>query len=380
MRVFITSLLIAIITALLLPTPIYAEENYVAKVTTLAKESVHDGDYFAASEVVEIYGTVNGDVYVAGSEILIDGTINGDLLVIGGAVNISGDINQDVRAIGGQVDINATIGRNLSVVAADVTIDDDTTIAGNLVFASGNATINAPLPNDVTAASGNITFYAPIDGSVTVAVEKLRFTESSEVAGDLTYWSSTEAQGTDRVRGNVKMNKIETPEIKDDSKNESEKISLRSIMFTFASNVLIGIIFVKLLPEFSRGSSEIVRTKTLVSFVYGLAILFLAPIFIIILLISVVGLPLSLITLSVYLTAMYVAKIFVALWLGRLVINRFEATKSDVWAVTTGVLLYAIFGTLPYVGLWVKFLAMTLGLGAILLNLKTYLIRNRIDS
>src|SRR3989344_5110306 len=107
------------------------------KVVSLPAGEVHDGDYMAWGDIVEIYGEVNGDVYVAGGQVTIDGRVNGDVLVAGGQVNVSGMISQDLRVAGGQVSVTGVVGRNVTAVGGDVNFTSAASIGGSGVTAGG---------------------------------------------------------------------------------------------------------------------------------------------------------------------------------------------------------------------------------------------------
>ena len=102
---------------LLVPVVVFAQKDVAitGDRVVLSAEEVIDHDYFAAGEIVEIYGTVNGDVYVAGGQLIINGTINGDLLAAGGQMSIDSTVPQNARIAGGQISVDGNIGRNLTI-------------------------------------------------------------------------------------------------------------------------------------------------------------------------------------------------------------------------------------------------------------------------
>ena len=74
-----------------------------ANILVFPANKIHNGDYFAFSETVEISGTITGDLYVAGAQVFIDGNIQGDVLLVAGSADISGTVGGNIRALGGQV-------------------------------------------------------------------------------------------------------------------------------------------------------------------------------------------------------------------------------------------------------------------------------------
>jgi len=79
-------LLIALV--LLLPLPILALEIHNNDNVTLGTDKVIDGNYYAAGQNIEIYGTVNGDLFLAGNMITIDSeNINGNIFIFSSWTN-----------------------------------------------------------------------------------------------------------------------------------------------------------------------------------------------------------------------------------------------------------------------------------------------------
>jgi hypothetical protein len=81
--------------------------------------------------------------------------------------------------------------------------------------------------------------------------------------------------------------------------------------------------------------------------------------------ITLVGFPISLMLLVVYLTAVYLAKIWVGAFLGWLLLKPAGGTKGDwVLGLLVGLLIITIVGYIPYLGGLVRLGVVCLGLGA----------------
>jgi len=81
--------------------------------------------------------------------------------------------------------------------------------------------------------------------------------------------------------------------------------------------------------------------------------------------ITLVGFPVSLMLLAFYLTAIYLAKIWVGAFLGQKLLKPAEANKSDwLLGLLVGLLILTIVEFIPYLGGLVRFVVVCLGLGA----------------
>ena len=89
------------------------------------------------------------------------------------------------------------------------------------------------------------------------------------------------------------------------------------------------------------------------------------PVAMVVIAITLVGFPLSLMVLALYLAAIYLAKIWVGAFLGRILLKPSGATKGDwLLGLLVGLLIVTIIGFIPYLGGLVRFGVVCLGLGA----------------
>jgi hypothetical protein len=78
-----------------------------------------------------------------------------------------------------------------------------------------------------------------------------------------------------------------------------------------------------------------------------------------------------LILLSLYITAIFVSRIFVALWLGLVVLEKIGRRAHEAWAVVIGLFIFSALGLIPILGGIISLVAILLGLGALVLTLRT---------
>ena len=89
------------------------------------------------------------------------------------------------------------------------------------------------------------------------------------------------------------------------------------------------------------------------------------PVAMVVIAITLVGFPLSLMVLALYLAAIYLAKIWVGAFLGRTLLKPSGATKSDwLLGLLVGLLILTLLGFIPYLGGLVRLGVVCLGLGA----------------
>ncbi len=343
------------------------------EVVRLEQNEVVDKDYFAWGEKVEVLGTVNGDVYIAGGNLVIDGVINGDLLAAGGDVDIKGQVTGNVRVVGGDINVSGEIGRNITVVGGSINLEQSGRVGGSLVAAGGEVDIQAPVEKEATFAAGDVILGGSIGNGVLAGVSNLTLASDAKINGDLVYWSNetlTQNPGS-TVSGKITHNLPR--ETKFDTSEVSSVLDKISAVFTAIgtlSYLLIGLLFIRFFPGFSREVAKVIETKPFQSLGIGLLAIVLTPIIFILLLVTVIGIPLSLILLFGFFVLLYISKIFVALFIGQKLLEMINRKTSLYLSFIVGILVYQLFAIIPGVGIFVSIVTFFIGLGAVLISKK----------
>jgi hypothetical protein len=132
----------------------------------------------------------------------------------------------------------------------------------------------------------------------------------------------------------------------------------------FAAAILVGWLGLILFPGFFRATTQAVGSGWL-SLGLGVGVLAGAPVAMVVIAITLVGIPISLMLFPVYLTAIYLAKVWVGAFLGQILLKPAGATKGDwMLGLLVGLLILTIVGFVPYLGGLVRFGVVCLGLGA----------------
>lgn len=349
-----------------------ATDSRDQKVVTIRSDEVIDRSFYLnAGDTVEISGTVNGDVLIAGGQLLIDGTINGDLLAAGGTINVSGDVSENIRVAGGQVTISGNVGRNLNVVGGSVEVTDSADIAGGVLIAAGNINLYAPVAGDVLVGVGNLTLANNVGGNVEAYVGTMRVSSNTQVAGDVTYYSEENASIDKGAQISGKITKKLPPsELVETKDKDVEGFNYFAKTVSFLAALIVGLILIKLFPNFMKGASDLLTKTWLKSTGVGLLILIFVPIITLIMLITIVGIPLALIIGFLYLITLYLAKIFVAYTVG-LTFYKGDTNRLYLPFILT-LLIYYVVTSIPFIGGLVSIVAHLAGIGVLYLSCRDY--------
>ena len=332
-------------------------------IVTVASEEVIDSDLYVAGGTIIIDGTINGDLIAAGKIIRVNGPVNGSIIAIGGTVDINGEVTHAVRIIGETLNISGTIGRDLLVAGDDVSLASTAEIGSDLLLGAGTALIDGLIKGDINSG-----------------VDNLIIASTASIQGKLTYISENEAniQSGAQIRGTI-THKL--PDVKERLVTGTHRIpnvgerlltiGLWGKVIGFLMTLVLGIIIVLLAPRRVKAVTESIRTRPWASLGWGAIILIFTPIAALIVCITIIGLPLGLITLVLYSIAIYLTQLFVGLLIGQLIIGaskRVETKAALVGALALGLAILSLLKLIPFVGFFLGLATVLFGLGAILVS------------
>jgi cytoskeletal protein CcmA (bactofilin family) len=328
---------------------------------------VHDGWYFAAGPRVIIEGTINGDLYAAGGTLEISGTVNGDLLVAGGEVNVSGTVSDDIRAAGGTVRIEGKVGKNITVAGGNVSITRKAEVLGGVLAFCGNLQVSGSVGKDLmafgefTAVSGNV------GGNVTVHGKEFATLPGSKIGGNVKAYLGDESR-MKIAEGSV-LGKAEF--VSSPGRQPATILGYSAGMFwfkilwavwLFLTGLLLFAAFRKIFVRYAT----LLRERTVSTILWGIAGLVVLPIIIVILALSIVGIPFAILVFDLCVWTVYLSQLSTGLFVGDLIFrNRESGGFGPFWAFTVGLLIVQAFTFIPYVGWLIIVVGLILGIGAI---------------
>jgi cytoskeletal protein CcmA (bactofilin family) len=329
--------------------------------------------------------TLSDDVFLFASEATFDGTIAKDLLLFSRRYVLSGNVLGNINSfsqyatIRGIVDNSVRIGAqrayldgqingNLLVFASEVelsrssVVNRDATIFGNDVSIMGN--INGKL----TAAGQSLYLAGKVIGDVTLEGDKITIAAPAEIDGNLTYECPQEIKLDEgvTVKGKVDWKKVES------AKEEKGQINWTMRLIFFVCALVTGLILIAVFNRHSKIATEQILQKPLISLGIGFIALCITPVAVLILALTLAGIPASIILLLAFAIAFYVAKIYAALAIGRMgltLINKKSVPKQG-WSLLLGLIILSLLFVIPVVGGIIYFLVVFLGLGAMLLSIR----------
>jgi cytoskeletal protein CcmA (bactofilin family) len=333
---------------------------------------VHEGDYFAWGDSIEISGTVNGDVYACGSQIIIDGTINGDVLAAGGSIDISGKVLHNIRIISGQVMVSGQVGQNATLVGGNVQLVPSSTIKGNLVCFAGNVDIGAAIDTNAHILASNLRLSGQVKKNVQAYVGQMRLTSQARIGGNLSYDSNNDAWVAPQaaVGGIVVHHPSLFHEVFKGNFLQGVLIGskIAALLMNFLYSLVIGWILLRFYPKTVEGAEDALHTAPLKSAAYGLMLLIVLPLASLLLLMTILGAPFALTLLALNVIGFYTAKIFTIIALSNYGFKKINLQPNKMPSFTLGLIIYFGLTAIPILGTIIAFLFLIFGLGAVSLG------------
>ncbi|HUG14564.1 MAG TPA: hypothetical protein VMM78_06035 [Thermomicrobiales bacterium] len=364
--------------------------------TVVAAEIV-SGDQIVISDPVE------GDLYLLGSDIIIDAPVNGDVLAAAGRIQILAPVTGSVHAFSGDVIIRADVGGSVMaagssvIIAADIghavraaasdvivesgSIDGDLVVAatrlrlgeagvvaGEVIMRVTNADLAGSMRGGLRGSVRDLRVSGTLGDASDIRVNTLRFTPGADVREPFTYTSDHEMLVDGGTSITAQVTRI-TPD--HPSFGETIARSLLFAVFRFGWAFATGWLLLRVIPETVIGISDTLRLAPARSLLWGLAALFGIPVVALVVAITVIGIPIAIVTLVLYVFVLYASQIVVGMVIG-MALSRSrwkcgDGSPAYLRMLAAGLAIIVLIRSLPLDGWYplVSFVTATIALGAI---------------
>jgi cytoskeletal protein CcmA (bactofilin family) len=328
-------------------------------------------DHFAAGTNVTVSGPVAGDLVAAGRAVVFDGSVAGDAVLAGGSVRLNGNISENAYAAGGQVFINGTISRNARIAAGEVEIAPSSRIEGGVSIGAGEARVSGSIAGYLQAAAGNLYINGPVMGDVEVSAGQVELGPNTRIAGMLRYRSDAELRQDPAAQVLGGIDRLPAPSVP----TGFGRGLGRALFWIWTLGLMLVVsILLPLLPGFFSGVNEMLQSRPGASALLGLAMLIFIPAASVFLLITLIGIPLGLLSIAAFVVLLMVGYIATGAALGDWLLKRLQPEHAGAigWRVGSavgGIFLIALIGQVPLLGGLVVFAAMLVGIGALILQM-----------
>jgi cytoskeletal protein CcmA (bactofilin family) len=308
-------------------------------------------DFMGAGRTVTITGEVRDNALAFGQSVMLDeGRIDGDFLAMGEIVLIDGEVAGDVYA--GCKELRVTsrgvIHGNLYIGAETVIIDG--LVTGILQGGANTIRINSELGGgDIDIGRSGKFVLGP----------------DAHINGDLRYRASSEAEihETTTLTGEFEFSPYAP------GAYGKGGFSLKFFLWSWVAAMIVGLVLLKIAGSWMRASAASLSDNAAQAFVWGALFFLVTPLVALLVMITVIGVPLGIISAVVYGLAIYLASLPLSLWLGDWILRKVGRPAPGAFlSLSLGLLIYNILGAIPWLGPVIVMGTLILGLGAMFLG------------
>jgi cytoskeletal protein CcmA (bactofilin family) len=311
--------------ALALPVTAGATEFHKAEgVYELSKDETVKSDIFVTCARGRIDGTIEGDLFFFGQSVEISGHIKGDAIIFAGSTRINGQIDGNIRSFTNNLTITGSVGKNVLTFNEVANLDSAGKVGGSMTAFGQSVGVDGQLGRDLLVFADQTIISGTVDGEIRVKGQTMSIGSSAQVAGPIHYQGENPAS----VASGAKLaSPVEFTKAVHKSRYMEGHYYVWRIIWT-AAFVLFGMVLFLLLPKFAE---EAVRAGERVGAPLGLGLLVFpaVPIACIIACITVVGIPLGVLTLGLWLLGLFTAEIVVGAVVGNWILGR----AADTWGL-----------------------------------------------
>jgi hypothetical protein len=334
--------------------------------TAVADAQVIDDDLLIGGNNVQVKTKVNGDVVAAGANVFVSGPVRDDVTAAGATVTVSAPVGDDLRAAGGTVTISNQVAHNAMLTGGTVVLEKGAKIGRDASIAAGSVEIQSPVTRNLAISAGEARLASEVGGSVEVRADRLLLQPGAVIKGDMVVYSPTapEIAPGAKVLGQMDYRPIEA------TQGQSPVAGwFGNWLYRFLAFLLLALTLVAIGSRWIERVTDTMTRRLAPCFLTGFFSAVLIPVACLALLLTLVGIPLSVLLFTLYTVALLLSGVFVSYPLGGWLLRRMGRTEPSPYGqMTLGVLAVSFLTTLPFLGWVFQLFVVTVGFGAVLIE------------
>jgi cytoskeletal protein CcmA (bactofilin family) len=367
-RSIIIALVIAVFGFVLFAPKAHAQQFRNEENIVVGKNDTVDSSLAANGSTINIEGNIDGDLYCLGSQVVISGRVNGDVFCIAQSINISGRVDGSIRLVTGDVNLSGSVKNDGLVMAQNFILTDKGTIGRDLTLSTGGARMNGSIGRDLAVMAQTLELGGYIGRNVSGRVMKLTVNSTADVRGDIKYTGNTDAirLSGSKVSGSI----VRTPMVSTPSYGDGIGGLVVGYLVFVGSLLIVSMASIWALPKFFVATNKEIDSSLAKTSLYGLANLFLVPLVLIALTITLVGIPLAGLIAVAWILGLILCGPVAAYFIGSKVLKGKKASKNEYLVMLVGSLIILALYIVPVVNLLVGLAVGIVGSGAIMAHFK----------
>jgi len=344
----------------------YSAEAFVIKSgnsIVIPKNQTIDDTLIVSGQHIRIDGNVNGDIFCAGQIIDITSAVSGDVMCAGQTITINSIINGNIRAAGQTIAVGGEVKHNITTFGQSIT--NNAIVDGDTMAYGQNVVSGSIVKRDLNIAAQSADIEGIVNRNAILIFNQLTLGNKAHIAGNLDYTSDKQSSFIGLVGGNVTYHQSQM-----ENRNQRKLIGPIFGVTKFISiivHLLIALFLVVVWPKTMLRVSDVMMTRAGKAIGWGAVILFATPLVGILIALTLIGIPLTILLFIAYALAIFLSRLFVGITIGRIITASYWKAKKNsvVWSTTVGVVLTWIVYAIPVIGWLLACVAILWGLGGV---------------
>jgi cytoskeletal protein CcmA (bactofilin family) len=325
---------------LLQPASAVASETRRGESVGVAAGETIKGDIFLFGERVRIDGAVDGDVFLFGHDASVNGHVKGDVFAFAQQLQVNGQVDGNVRAFTNTMTIRGTVAKNVLTFDEVVNLESAAKVGGSLTIFVENLDLEGTLGRDILIFGKHLTLSGKVGGSIQMKGDSLTINSGAEVDGPIRFEGDHEPE----VAPGAKLaSAMEFHKMEHKPKYMEGHYYVWRVIWT-AAFILFGVVLFLLMPSFSQETIAAAERYG-ASIGLGVLIFFGVPIAAVIACITVVGIPLGVLTVGFWLLMLCSAEIVVGTVVGTWILGKARDTSGLIGRMALGFVLVRLVYT-----------------------------------
>lgn len=362
-----------------------------------------------------VEGTVNGNVANNLGQVNITGDVNGNVETNMGQVVVDGSVSGDVKTRMGEILITGSVGGNVNAGLGATTVEG--IVGGNIDSGFGELVINGIVGGDIYSEGGNIVIGGTVEGNVHLERGVVELGPEAKVSGIVTVGRGLVKKDDSASTGSIRISEeVALSELEQDSRDRGYHFhgiernlggriaaqvfsrinsifgrfgftffppglaglieSPASPFMSFYGNIARGILNMLILfalaaltyalfPKQVKAAGDAVTEKTGPVLGWGILAAVLAVPLMILLAITIIGIPLILVQIIVLTAAVLLGYTGIVDLVGRRIVKS-ASPAGSLGTIALGVLIIGLIAMIPVLGAIVSLAVFIIALGAAL--------------
>jgi cytoskeletal protein CcmA (bactofilin family) len=329
------------------------------------ENEVISGNFYVAASDLIVDGKIAGDLIGAAKNIKINGEIAGDLIVVAQEVEVNGRIEGNARLASTKFALNGFVAKNINALAEEIYLNPESFVGWDVLAAAKTIFIKGIINGGLDVSGENIVIDSQINKDVNIKLEGelqgLTVLPTTTINGSLNYSANQETliANQENFKQGVNFKEYE-------GRKERGAKEAGNILFSILAALAIASFFFYALKGINKKTMDSLSGFAPIDLVPMLIFLVITPIIILILFVTIIGIPLSLLLAVFYFGLIYLAKIVAVIFVSQLVQKKLGKEKNTFLFLMLGIIISWLIFALPYVGNIVATVATLFGLSGLI--------------